>query len=246
MVILLFFMAFTVVSLYAMRTVKRTGRVPLRRLPGLDAIDEAIGRVTEMGQPAAFVFGTGVLEGQQLAAFELLRYTAEQTAKYDARLIVCNPLPELQPIAEEIVQSSYRTAGKADNYRPEDVRYIASAALRAAVLGIFQRERVAANFMFGNYYHEAIIFAEAGNAVGAIQIAGTANLHQLPFFVASCDYTLIGEEIFAAGAYLSGNSTQLGFLIGQEVGKATAVVLIVLGTILACANQSFLANLLKK
>jgi hypothetical protein len=56
--------------------------------------------------------------------------------------------------------------------------------------------------------------------VGAIQVAGTAETAQLPFFVAACDYTLIGEEFFAASAYLSGEPDQVGTLLGQDVVKA--------------------------
>ena len=56
----------------------------------------------------------------------------------------------------------------------------------------------------GAFYAESLILAETGNSVGAIQIAGTAMPTQLPFFVAACDFTLIGEEFFAASAYLVG------------------------------------------
>jgi hypothetical protein len=109
------------------------------------------------------------------------------------------------------------------------------------VVGIFAREKVAANFMFGNYYHESVIFSEAGNTVGAIQISGTANTHQLPFFVASCDYALIGEEIFAAGTYLSRNPSQVGSLVAQEYSKYFAVLAMIVGTLLATAGITALS-----
>ena len=73
--------------------------------------------------------------------------------------------------------------------------------------------------LHGSFFAESLILAEMGNSVGAIQIAGTAQVSQLPFFVAACDYTLIGEEFFAASAYLSGEPEQLGSLKGQDVGK---------------------------
>jgi hypothetical protein len=76
-----------------------------------------------------------------------------------------------------------------------------------------------------------LILAETGNSVGAIQIAGTARPAQLPFFVAACDFTLIGEELFAASAYLSGEPRALGSLKGQDVGKAIAMAAIVVGTV---------------
>ena len=244
--LLTIFVALILIAWWAMRKFSRTGNLPIRRLAGLDAIDEAVGRITEMGRPAAFVQGTGVMDAQTFAAFEILKYTAEQVAKHDARMIVCNPLPEIQPISEEIVRAAYRQVGREESYNPDDVRYLADTSLRAAVLGIFQREKVAATFLFGNYYHESVIFSEAGNVVGALQISGTANTHQLPFFVACCDYTLIGEEIFAAGAYLSRNPAQVGSLVAQEGAKFFAVAIIIIGAILATVGNKSLANLLKK
>jgi hypothetical protein len=91
------------------------------------------------------------------------------------------------------------------------------------------RERPAACFYMGCFFAESLIFAETGNSIGAIQIAGTAESAQLPFFVAACDYTLIGEEFFAASAYLSGEPLQIGSLRGQDMCKAAAGGFIVAG-----------------
>jgi hypothetical protein len=95
------------------------------------------------------------------------------------------------------------------------------------------RDKPAACFYMGAFYAESLILAETGNSIGAIQIAGTAMPSQLPFFVAACDYTLIGEEFFAASAYLSGDPQQLGSLKGQDVGKIMAAALLVLGCFFA-------------
>ena len=86
-----------------------------------------------------------------------------------------------------------------------------------------------------------------GNSIGAIQIAGTAQPAQLPFFVAACDYTLIGEEFFAASAYLSGEPDQLGSLKGQDVGKIIVAAGILAGvagaTIVAVTGSTFVQSL---
>jgi hypothetical protein len=101
----------------------------------------------------------------------------------------------------------------------------------AAVDGLFVREKPAAVFLQGQFYAESLILAETGNYVGAIQIAGTAQPAQLPFFVAACDYTLIGEELFAASAYLSRDPKLLGSLKGQDVGKFIFLFFIIVGSL---------------
>jgi hypothetical protein len=103
----------------------------------------------------------------------------------------------------------------------------------SAVVGTIVRERAAACFYFGQFYAESLVLAETGQTVGAIQIAGTNETSQLPFFVAACDYTLIGEEFFAASAYLSGEPQQLGSIKGQDMGKLLGAGLIALGVMLA-------------
>lgn len=218
----------------------RAGNLPyLRRLAGVDAIEEAIGRATEMGKPVVFSPGIAGLSGeygaQTFAALEILGHVARTAARYDTRIIVGIRVPEVLPIAEEIVRSACQAEGKPDRYNPDDIRFLSSAqfAYAAGVMGIMEREKPGCAFLIGGFWAESLMFAEVGNAVGAIQIAGTANLHQIQFFVAACDYTLIGEEIFAVGAYFSQDPIRRGSIAGQDFGKIVAIVLILIGVLVS-------------
>jgi len=84
----------------------------------------------------------------------------------------------------------------------------------------------------GAFFAESLLLAETGNAAGSIQIAGTARPEQLPFFIAACDYTLMGEELYAASAYLSHEPLMLGGLKGQDLMKVLIVALIIIGVVL--------------
>ena len=121
----------------------------------------------------------------------------------------------------EALQAAFASAGRPENYSPDDVYYVTDEQFGyvAYLQGLMTREKPAACFYLGGFFAESLILAETGNGIGAIQIAGTAQVFQLPFFVAACDYTLIGEEFLAASAYLSGEPDQLGTLKGQDVGK---------------------------
>jgi hypothetical protein len=100
------------------------------------------------------------------------------------------------------------------------------------------REKPATNFFIGYFWAESLILAETGAATGAIQIAGTDAVMQLPFFITSCDYTLMGEELYAASAYLSREPLLLGALKGQDYGKA-----IIIGVLIAASLAALLAGL---
>jgi len=107
------------------------------------------------------------------------------------------------------------------------------------------RDRPATNFYLGMFWAESLLLAETGSLSGAIQIAGTDAVTQLPFFITTCDYTLIGEELYAASAYLGREPRQLGAVKGQDACKAIIMALIVLGLLFSIVymitgNNSFM------
>ncbi len=241
---------FVVLALFAAgfmfsRSYRTTSRMPIRKLQGLDSIDEAIGRATEMGRPVHFTTGFGGLVADTLAAFAVLDYVARQAARYNVSLIVTNSQPVIQPITENIVRSAYLSEGRVESYRPGNVRYLSDTQLAyvSGVWGIMERERIAANIMMGYFFAESLLLSEGGNRVGAFQVAGTASTPQLPFFVAACDYTLIGEELFAAGAYLTQDPGRIGALMAQDAAKVLAIVLVAAGSIAATFGWRFFARL---
>lgn len=225
-------------------------KVPeLYQVPGLEALDEAIGRCTEMGRPVHFSPGIGGVDNAQtLAALSILSYVARQCARYDTDLIVTNRITVVYPITEEVVKQAFIEEGKADRFKPENVRFISEDqfAYATGVTGIMYRENPAANLLLGAFWAESLIFAEVGAIAGAIQIAGTANTHQIPFFVAACDYCLIGEELYAASAYLTREPILVGSLVAQDWGKMFAAVVMVVGTILATFNVTWLKDIMGK
>ena len=93
------------------------------------------------------------------------------------------------------------------------------------------RERAAANYMFGEFFAESLILAEAGNLAGAMQVAGTPSTTQVPFFIASCDYTIIGDEYYAATAFLTREPVLCGSLAGQDRAKLLLLALVLVGII---------------
>jgi hypothetical protein len=232
---LIFLIFFFAVIIYFIERAKKGKSLFIRRIAGLDAIEEAVGRATEMGKPVLFISGIeDVDQIQTVAAMIILGNVAKMVAGYDTPLLVPICQPFVVPVAEERVKEGYASAGKSDAYNRDNVRYISSEqfAYAAGVNGIMLRERPAANLMFGSFYAESLVMAETGFSTGAIQVAGTANIHQLPFFVVACDFTIIGEELFATSAYLSKEPKLLGSLKGSDLVKAIIIGFLTLGAIL--------------
>ena len=232
---LVFVLVFSAAVLLYTRWAKQGKKLFVRKIPGIDAVEEAVGRATEMGKPVLFIPGLQELDDiETIAAISILGRVAKITARYETPLLVPVRYPLVLAAGQEVVEQAYTEEGKRDSYNPDIVRYVAGEqmAFTSTVNGMMMRKRPAANIFMGAFFAESLLLAETGNAAGSIQIAGTARPEQLPFFIAACDYTLMGEELYAASSYLSKEPLMLGGLKGQDFIKVIIIILILIGVIL--------------
>jgi hypothetical protein len=202
-------------------------------------VEEAVGRATEMGRPILYCTGLDPMdEVATVASVNILGQVAKKAAEYETRLMIPHRDPIVMAVTQEVVREAHNEVGRPDTYNPDDIFYTTYSQFgyAAAVCGFMMRERPATNFFIGRFYAESLILAETGNATGAIQIAGTDADAQLPFFITSCDYTLIGEELYAGSVYLSREPLLLGALKGQDAAKAIIILMLVAATILLIAG----------
>ena len=240
--------AFSALVFWFIEHAKKNPNLYLRKINGLDAIDDALGRATEMGKPVLYVHGlNGMGSISTIAAVNILGRIAIRVAEYDTTLKVSNIDPIVLSVSQEVVKESYLEAGRPDAYVEDNVFMAASEQFPyvAAVSGIMIREKTAANFFMGYFYAESLILAETGASTGAIQIAATDSYTQLPFFITTCDYTLIGEELYAASAYLSREPLLLGSLRAQDIAKGIIITALVVGAALATVGIGFISFLFK-
>ena len=247
--LLITMLLFSAAILWNIYDARRGKDIFVRRIPGLEAVDEAIGRATEMGRSILYSTGLGGVSGvATIASMTILAQVARRTADYETALRVPCRDPIVLNVVREMVKTAYLEEGRPDAYNEDDIFFVTNSqfAYAAGVEGMMLRERPAAIFLQGTFYAESLILAETGNSVGAIQIAGTDSEHQLPFFIAACDYTLIGEELYAASAYLSREPMLLGSLRGQDWGKLLIFSAIILGVALELSGISWITTLLQR
>ena len=240
-----------IVAVYYFMQKSKGKEIYIRRIAGLDALEECVGRATEMGRPVHFIPGIAGLNAstapQTLAAINILAHVSSLTAKQGADLTVSIRQPMVMPLVVETVRDSYSAEGLLDAFPLDGIQFLGwtQFAFTGAVLGRLRRERPAANLMFGGLYAETLMIAETGAEVGAMQVMGTAAVYQIPFMLAACDYALIADEIYAADAYLSKDPTTLGSLRGVDIGKLLGLIAIIIGSILTTFNIDWLKTILQ-
>jgi len=221
--------------------------ISARAMPAVEAAEDGIGRAVEMGRPVVFVPGVqGITKAGTIAGLSILRLVAEKCAEVGARLIVPCRDTIVTSIARETVEDAYKQAGRHEEYRSEDVFFISrrQLAYTAGVNGVLEREHPATVFLQGEFSAESLIFGETGNRAGAMLIAGTDKETQLPFFITTCDHTLIGEELYAAGAAISKDVLTLGSLRGVDLARLVVGAIIVLGIVLEIARLGWIRTML--
>jgi len=238
---------YTFFLLYYISKARKGGNLFLRKIPGIEAVDEAVGRATEMGRAILYIPGLSTIDDvATIAALNILARVARKAGEYETDIIVPNRNPVVYTVAKEVVKQAYSTIGRPDLFKDESVFYVTDSQFgyTAAVCGLMVREKTATNFFMGYFWAESLLLAETGAATGAIQIAGTDAITQLPFFITACDYTLIGEEFYAASAYLSGEPVLVSTIKAQDAMKLIIGALILLGGFLGLIGKAGILNFL--
>ena len=226
----------TLLAAWLVRRKNQGNPTRVRTIPGLASLDDAVGRATEMGRPTLFTTGWGgdIQRPTTIAALSIFGEVAERASRYHTRLLFPTHDPVIMAVAEEIARER---AARVDGLPPGqgDISYVSSSQFgyAAAVDGILVRERPSAVFLVGTFEAESLILAETGNSIGAIQIAGTDSTIQLAFFVVACDYTLIGEEVFAASGYLTQEPDIVGTILAQDWMKILIAFMLIIATLSA-------------
>ena len=213
-----------------------TSRRTIRPLPALDALNESIGRATEMGRPVLFIPGIGgVTDPQTISSYPILARTALACARYDTRLLQPNINPVVYAVNDAIVRETYLEAGRPDAYNRDDVHFITANqfGFLGGVWQLMESERPAAAIYYGDFAAECLLLFEMGALIDSVQIGATANAIQIPFFVAQCDYALIADEMYAASAYISREPVATGTVIGEDLYKFLILGVIALGVVWA-------------
>jgi len=235
--VLVFLLMFLPLMLFFASRVRAGHEVSLRRIPAFEALPDLIGRAAESGRALHIGLGSGGVGGEEtasaLAGLSVLEYLADQAAIFDCPPVVTVADLALLPVAQDVLRNGYLRQNRLHGYRPTAVRFLGPtpAVYAAGVMDILAHEGIVANTMIGTMGDEYLLIGETGAKHGLTQIVGTSNVGALPFVFATADETLIGEEMFAGGAYLSRLPEHIGSLLAQDWMRLLLVSAILAGVL---------------
>ena len=218
------------------RALLRAGRpIPLRPIEGYESLAGAMGRAAETGRPLHVSLGTGGVGDastiESMAALILLDQLAQKAAAYDAQPLVTTADPVLNIAAQDRLRQAYAGRGFLAGYEPANVRFIAPdrTAYAAGAMDVLENEPLSGNVMLGAFSDEYLLVGEVGARKHPSQIAGAVDPSVLPFVLATSEKPLLGEEMFAAGAYLGKLPLHVGSLFAQDWTRVFLVLIILAG-----------------
>jgi hypothetical protein len=220
-------------------------KIYIRRVAALDAIEDAIGRSTEMGKPVVCSFGIGGFDYWTMAGLSILSHVSRVCADTDTRLIVPtgggHSSYMVREQAVDLVRTQYLMAGKPEMFNEDDLPFLSGEqyAYTPGYVGILVRERPGAVIMTGSHYSEAMNITEMSNGVGALTITAGCYTGNMAALACASDYIMLGEEQPAAGAYLSREPQQMASIRVQDIYKFIGIAFIILGLIAVNLGSDF-------
>ena len=206
----------------------------MREIPALTQLYRTLGLSVEDGTRLHISLGHGGLlnarGGSALAGLAALRHIAERTSVSDMPSVASAGDPALGLLAQDTLQAGYQAAGVEELYVPTAGRVtgLSPFGFAAGAMNISQNENVSTNIMIGHFGSEAALLTEASDRENVSVIGASDNLAGQAVLFTNTQDALIGEELFAAGAYLGAGPTHVASLTVQDILR-WLVILVLLG-----------------
>ncbi len=219
-------------------------RVPgrFRDLAALARLKQAVGLSVEEGSRLHAALGHGNLinpaSGSSLAGLAMLRYLAERTSVGDLPPVATAGEASLALLAQDTLRTAYQVAGAPELFDPTTGRLagLNPFGYAAGVLPMIQDEGVSTVILLGHFGPEAGLIADVGERVNAAVLGSSDDLNAQSVLFATSHEPLIGEELFAAGAYLGAGAVHDASLTFQDVFRWLIILGLLTGALAKLAG----------
>ena len=232
-----FFLIFALVmSIFILGGRKRASR-DLREMPAFNQLKRMLGLAVETGKQLHVSIGWGELSGIPAAAvvagLTILERVARAASISDDPPIATSGDGLTTILAKNTLRAAYKDLGIESQFDSASgqVAGLTPYSYAAGTLDVIADPKVSANLFTGHFSAEVALLSDRAERNGAVILGGSDHLSaQAVQFAASPD-PLIGEELYAGGAYLGGVGVHIASLKAQDVMRWVLIVVLVLGAI---------------
>jgi hypothetical protein len=224
---------------------QRNGRsLWIRPLPACASLSNQVGEAIESGRQLHVGLGQGSLVGEanpaSVAASHILDHLAKDGSASGTPPLTTVGDGTLLPLAQDSLRQAHAAAGRLNDYRPAMAQFLAADsdpfAYAGGIAAILQQGETSSNLLVGRFGPELAIPAEIAARKNMVQVIGTDDPSALAVATAVTDDVLIGEELFAASAYLEDSPSQVASLHVQDILRWLIIIVMIilaLGQLLA-------------
>jgi hypothetical protein len=238
--------AAALLTVFHHRRIARGRSWVIRPLAGIGGLQERLGSLSEAGRPVHIATGSGQAgaigpSAATLAGVSIAQRIADLATSQGGQVDVTDGDIAAHLATRGTVRQAYRQSSLALDYRvhaPHLVAHQTPAAYAAGVTHRLALQEIDSNVIAGELGSESLLIAEEGARYGP-QLSGTTTLAALPGLMLSTDATLIGEELFAADAYLATTPTAKARLLTQDTLRTIVVLLLIAGVVYQVVNLMF-------
>ena len=229
---------FTAVLLIGTIFLRRRFPGALRRIEAFERLNRAVGLSVESGTRLHISLGRGNLfttrGASALAGLAMLRRLSERTSLSDRPPVVTSGDPSLAILSQDTLQSGYRAAAAEEQYRFSTGRLtgLTPFSYAAGAVPVARDENVSTNVFVGDFGAESALIAESAERENSTLIAASDNLSAQSVFYATSQDPLIGEELFATGAYVGAGAVHEASLTVQDILRWLVIAAILIGSLL--------------
>jgi len=207
----------------------------LREIPAFLRLRRSVGLAVEAGTRVHVSLGRGGLNGlpggSALVGLTVLDRVSRAASSSDRPPVATSGEGEVTILSQDVMRTSFKNVSSEAQFDfgagrmsgPTPFSYVAGA------IPVILDEQVSTNVLVGNFGSEVGLLTEASEQKGSLTIAGTDNIPAQAVLVAAAQEPLIGEEVYASGAYLGAGAFHIASLQAQDVLRWVVIAIILIG-----------------
>ena len=235
LVIILIFFGLIVILAVAGR---EDSGIKLRQIPAFSKIRRAIELTVEAGSRLHISIGRGTITGPESAAafvgLSMLEKITTSASTGDNPPAVTAGDPALTILAQDTLKSSYQEIGLIVQYwrTSSQLTGVSPFSFAAGAIPIARDKKSSTSILIGNFGIEVALLTDGCERSGNMTLGGTDDMSAQAVLYATANEPLIGEELFAGGAYLDAGPFHTASLRAQDVVRWLLVIVILIGILL--------------